>query len=272
MHLHLNGTEIGDALFVESGNYYHFKINLQSDVEHMTPGRHGLHVHEHEVGPGFNCSAAGPHFNPDGSSHGGVASKKGERHVGDFGNVRAGKRGEVDYLGEIVVDVWSPENVQSVTEPVSACVPYFEQIWEDGSRRRMEPDKVKKMMNWKKNKGQGKGSTEKQKKRKKRKGLDSYIRRKLSSRRNSKPKKKKTDLASDQKFEIVKKDCYQQRWLHENWSVHDTKFTLTGEQSIVNRAVVIHEDMDDSAKRHGMATSETGGAGEPIACCTLRLL
>ena len=69
-------------------------IKIVADVDGLTPGRHGFHVHEFG-----NCSddgaATGSHFNPTNKKHGGPDSP--ERHVGDLGNLVANDKGHAHY-------------------------------------------------------------------------------------------------------------------------------------------------------------------------------
>ncbi|CAF1329761.1 unnamed protein product [Rotaria sordida] len=64
----------------------------------MTPNTvHGFHVHRDPLVNGeLNCTAAGPHFNPYGTTHGSITADIMNRHVGDLGNVTSANDGTIN--------------------------------------------------------------------------------------------------------------------------------------------------------------------------------
>lgn len=66
-------------------------VTVTGEVKGLTPGEHGMHVHE--FGDTTNgCVTAGPHFNVDKEKHhGGPTSAV--RHNGDLGNIVANEQG-----------------------------------------------------------------------------------------------------------------------------------------------------------------------------------
>jgi len=70
-------------------------IKIVADVDGLTPGKHGFHVHEVGDCSGEDGMKAGAHFNPTHRKHGGPDSP--ERHVGDLGNLEADANGHAHY-------------------------------------------------------------------------------------------------------------------------------------------------------------------------------
>jgi Cu-Zn family superoxide dismutase len=70
-------------------------VKVVADVDNLTPGKHGFHVHEFGDCSAHDGSSAGGHFNPTGKKHGGPDSP--ERHMGDLGNLEADQNGHAHY-------------------------------------------------------------------------------------------------------------------------------------------------------------------------------
>ncbi len=70
-------------------------IKIVADVEGLTEGKHGFHVHQYGDCSNPDGTSAGGHFNPENKKHG--APTDTERHVGDLGNLDAGADGRAHY-------------------------------------------------------------------------------------------------------------------------------------------------------------------------------
>jgi len=67
---------------------------VEGTIDGLTPGMHGLHVHEcGDLSRG--CDSTGDHFNPHGFPHG--APTDAQRHAGDLGNVVADASGRASF-------------------------------------------------------------------------------------------------------------------------------------------------------------------------------
>lgn len=94
----------GEVLFQESGKKRGKTVKMSGVVRGLFP--HGIHaIHLHEAGDlrAKGCAGACSHFNPHGRNHGGITGI--ERHVGDFGNLRADSHGVAKFDSMIVPGV-----------------------------------------------------------------------------------------------------------------------------------------------------------------------
>ncbi|VDM54988.1 unnamed protein product [Angiostrongylus costaricensis] len=71
---------IGFVDFEQNGNV----ITINGSVSGLTPGLHGIHIHE-RGNLGNGCLDAGGHYNPTNNPHGAPSDRI--RHVGDLGNL-----------------------------------------------------------------------------------------------------------------------------------------------------------------------------------------
>jgi len=70
-------------------------VKVVADIDGLTPGKHGFHIHEKGDCSAADASSAGGHFNPTHMPHGGPDSPK--RHVGDLGNIEADAAGHAHF-------------------------------------------------------------------------------------------------------------------------------------------------------------------------------
>lgn len=70
-------------------------ILVTANVEGLTPGLHGFHIHQYGDCSAPDGTSTGGHFNPTNKKHGSPNAE--ERHVGDLGNLVAGEDGTAHY-------------------------------------------------------------------------------------------------------------------------------------------------------------------------------
>ncbi len=81
-------TASGTATFVERSG----KILVDGRFKGLTPGQHGIHIHEKGDCSAPDAMSAGGHYNPTGEPHGAPGSAK--HHGGDLGNLTADANGD----------------------------------------------------------------------------------------------------------------------------------------------------------------------------------
>lgn len=84
------GTQIGTAKFTQAGQ----AVKVSVKVAQLTPGEHGIHIHNVGKCEGPAFTTAGGHFNPTNSHHGVHNSKDPKPHVGDMPNLMVATSGK----------------------------------------------------------------------------------------------------------------------------------------------------------------------------------
>lgn len=82
------GASIGSAKLKEGKK----GVEIKLDVKGLTPGKHGMHLHETGKCDGPDFKSAGGHLNPDGKEHG-LKNPKGA-HEGDMPVITVDKDGK----------------------------------------------------------------------------------------------------------------------------------------------------------------------------------
>ncbi len=88
-----SGSKVGGLLVFTQGPA---GLSIKGQLEKLSPGEHGIHIHEKGDCSSSDAASAGGHYNPIMAKHGGPHAA--DHHVGDFGNVVADASGvaEVD--------------------------------------------------------------------------------------------------------------------------------------------------------------------------------
>ncbi len=99
---HISGT----VRFTPEGD----KVHVVGDLEGLTPGAHGFHIHEFGDATAKDGASAGGHYNPGGAPHAGHDAKA--RHAGDLGNIEAGADGKAHV--DVSVDGFSIDGTNAI--------------------------------------------------------------------------------------------------------------------------------------------------------------
>jgi Cu-Zn family superoxide dismutase len=103
----ISGPDVSEAVAVmhptegnEVSGTVHFTktengIRVVADINGLTPGEHGFHIHSLGDCSAADASSAEGHFNPGNKPHG--APTDTERHAGDLGNLNADDNGNAHY-------------------------------------------------------------------------------------------------------------------------------------------------------------------------------
>jgi Cu-Zn family superoxide dismutase len=87
-------------------------VKIVVDVIGLTPGKHGIHIHEKDDLSDAKLMNAGGHFNPENADHHHAGADDPKRHAGDLGNISV----ETDGHGrlELTTDALSIEGKNGV--------------------------------------------------------------------------------------------------------------------------------------------------------------
>src|ERR1039457_2139664 len=88
----------GTIIFTKTDN----GIKVTADLQGLSKGKHGFHIHEFGDCSSPDGMAAGGHYNPGGNAHAGPMDMK--RHEGDMGNIEADDAGKahLEYVDKML--------------------------------------------------------------------------------------------------------------------------------------------------------------------------
>jgi Cu-Zn family superoxide dismutase len=93
-----SGSKVtGLVFFMKNGD----QVQVAGRIQNLTPGKHGLHIHDKGDCSAPDASSAGAHFNPTNRHHGGPNTP--EHHAGDLGNIEADASGtaQINWRGKL---------------------------------------------------------------------------------------------------------------------------------------------------------------------------
>lgn len=97
---------IGLAHFIQVEGGVRIVVTMDS----LSPGKHGIHIHEFGDCSAPDGSSTGGHFNPTRQNHGSPDAL--QRHIGDLGNIVANERGKARYdRTDTVISLNGPNSI-----------------------------------------------------------------------------------------------------------------------------------------------------------------
>ena len=77
-------------------------VKVVADLEGLSDGKHGIHIHEFGDCSSTDGTSAGGHYNPSAKTHGGPMDMS--RHMGDMGNIVADASGKahLEYVDKVI--------------------------------------------------------------------------------------------------------------------------------------------------------------------------
>jgi superoxide dismutase, Cu-Zn family len=101
-----SGSKVtGFVSFVTVGD----QVRVAGVIQNLTPGKHGLHIHDKGDCSASDAASAGPHFNPTQQHHGGPMTA--EHHAGDLGNIEADASGKAVLSLETKLDLTGKDSI-----------------------------------------------------------------------------------------------------------------------------------------------------------------
>ena len=86
-------------------------VKIVADLDGLSPGKHGIHIHEKADLSDPKLAGAGGHFNPGGAAHKHAGPMDKSRHAGDLGNIDADQSGHARLeLTDDALSIDGPKN------------------------------------------------------------------------------------------------------------------------------------------------------------------